>query len=580
MKLPTKIVLIILSLVLLISMAACQSDVKKVATDMTGNNALPASTKAEVPTEIIAKFSPIAVKNLPEEQPQAGLTELKSQVFTDILGQNVIVKFYGKKNESKGEITAIIDNAGKTYNLGIIGNYGVEGVGVSELDINNDKVNELWITGSNGASSSVSKLVGYNGTSGTWDLLLDTGYVEQIDLDGDGSFELVSTSTGSLPPFVYIYRWNGSSFEMLDVASAAGAEYAGLKDFNLSYWFETGKKGNKTLYKYINGRLVKYDRPFASLQDYILPDSDKKLLSEQDVTDLGPFQIDLARNEIYARHGYIFKTEYYKDYFSSCDWYSENPGFSESMLNKIEAQNTEFLKQYNQKITDNFKPVKNSSTSVDLNGDGIVDNVTLDCKTGADSYKLKVNDSVVTGTGENLNGVLFICDIDSKDNYKELAITESGPSDDYAAYFYFYDGKSLKLMGKTSGDENTVKMTGDGVFTTKTRGQILQTWYYTDYYKLSTNHELVNIPKEFYNMNTIVSVKKEFILQKFPTDTSRAVTLKPGEDALIVGSDNKEWCMVENSKGQKGWFAMDNFDTIKGTELRASDIFSGLCYAD
>ncbi|MDP4095128.1 MAG: hypothetical protein Q8920_17470, partial [Bacillota bacterium] len=196
MKLPAKIVLIILSLVLLISTAACQSDVKKVATDMTGNNALPASTKADVPTEINAKFSPIAVRNLPEGKPQAGLTELKSQVFTDILGRNVIVKFYGKKNESKGEITAVIDSAGKTYSLGVIGNYGVEGVGVSELDINNDKVNELWITGSNGASSSVSKLVGYNGTSGTWDLLLDTSYVEQIDLDGDGSFELVSTSTG------------------------------------------------------------------------------------------------------------------------------------------------------------------------------------------------------------------------------------------------------------------------------------------------------------------------------------------------------------------------------------------------
>lgn len=80
-------------------------------------------------------------------------------------------------------------------------------------------------------------------------------------------------------------------------------------------------------------------------------------------------------------------------------------------------------------------------------------------------------------------------------------------------------------------------------------------------------------------MKTEVEVNEEFTLQKSRTDGSDAITLKKGEKVTIVASDNKEWCLVENSKGETSWFAVDNFDIIRGLNKRASEVFNGLSNA-
>lgn len=54
------------------------------------------------------------------------------------------------------------------------------------------------------------------------------------------------------------------------------------------------------------------------------------------------------RNEIYARHGKIFKDRELQRYFSSFDWYKPNPAFSEKMLNQIEKQNAAYIFNYEQ----------------------------------------------------------------------------------------------------------------------------------------------------------------------------------------------------------------------------------------
>lgn len=81
-------------------------------------------------------------------------------------------------------------------------------------------------------------------------------------------------------------------------------------------------------------------------------------------------------------------------------------------------------------------------------------------------------------------------------------------------------------------------------------------------------------------MNTMVTVKKQLQLQKSPADEQTAVILEPWEDVRLTLCDNKQWCEVENAKGEKGWFAVEQFDVIKGTGLSASVYFDGLSYAD
>lgn len=56
--------------------------------------------------------------------------------------------------------------------------------------------------------------------------------------------------------------------------------------------------------------------------------------------------IHLAKNEIYARHGYIFKNEDLYNYFMGCVWYNPTckaEDFDDSVLNEYEKSNLEIL---------------------------------------------------------------------------------------------------------------------------------------------------------------------------------------------------------------------------------------------
>ena len=56
--------------------------------------------------------------------------------------------------------------------------------------------------------------------------------------------------------------------------------------------------------------------------------------------------IHLAKNEIYARHGYIFKNEDLYNYFMGCMWYNPTckaEDFDDSVLNEYEKANLEIL---------------------------------------------------------------------------------------------------------------------------------------------------------------------------------------------------------------------------------------------
>ncbi|MDO9390885.1 MAG: YARHG domain-containing protein, partial [bacterium] len=51
-----------------------------------------------------------------------------------------------------------------------------------------------------------------------------------------------------------------------------------------------------------------------------------------------PKELYYMRNEIYARHGKIFKTKELNEYFSDCSWYKPNPKFKENMFSVYEKE--------------------------------------------------------------------------------------------------------------------------------------------------------------------------------------------------------------------------------------------------
>ena len=85
--------------------------------------------------------------------------------------------------------------------------------------------------------------------------------------------------------------------------------------------------------------------PSASNNHYVLKEARTKKLTKKYLRNkLGSkSQYALARNEILARRGYVFKTEKYKTYFNNQKWYSAG-GYSSSKLTKTEWYNIEQLK--------------------------------------------------------------------------------------------------------------------------------------------------------------------------------------------------------------------------------------------
>lgn len=86
----------------------------------------------------------------------------------------------------------------------------------------------------------------------------------------------------------------------------------------------------------------------ASASEYILPGSDSKYLADSDVYSLSKDQLALARNEIFARHGYVFQTSTYRDYFNSKSWYKPNSSYINNVdtLNEYEKYNLNLIQKY------------------------------------------------------------------------------------------------------------------------------------------------------------------------------------------------------------------------------------------
>ena len=83
----------------------------------------------------------------------------------------------------------------------------------------------------------------------------------------------------------------------------------------------------------------------SSAGDYILPDSSTRLYSASELQSYSQYELMLARNEIYARHGRGFNDQEIRQYFQSKSWYQQRytaeefDSLANSPLTSIEQQN-------------------------------------------------------------------------------------------------------------------------------------------------------------------------------------------------------------------------------------------------
>lgn len=76
------------------------------------------------------------------------------------------------------------------------------------------------------------------------------------------------------------------------------------------------------------------------------PQTDSRLMDSAEVRKLDKKDLKIMRNEIYARHGLIFKTPALREYFTKEDWYKplyKDVGDVDQTLNSIELANVKLI---------------------------------------------------------------------------------------------------------------------------------------------------------------------------------------------------------------------------------------------
>lgn len=78
---------------------------------------------------------------------------------------------------------------------------------------------------------------------------------------------------------------------------------------------------------------------------YIIPDSNSRYLTKEELYQYDKSSLGFIRNEIFARHGYVFKNEDYRNYFTSMPWYLPDSKFKGTLkeLNPVEKHNVELI---------------------------------------------------------------------------------------------------------------------------------------------------------------------------------------------------------------------------------------------
>ncbi len=86
----------------------------------------------------------------------------------------------------------------------------------------------------------------------------------------------------------------------------------------------------------------------ADAGEYMLPESATRVYEASELEQLSDYDLFVARNEIYARHGYVFEAGELSEHFSSKSWYHPSDVFNEGALNEVERANVSAILQVEQ----------------------------------------------------------------------------------------------------------------------------------------------------------------------------------------------------------------------------------------
>ncbi len=88
------------------------------------------------------------------------------------------------------------------------------------------------------------------------------------------------------------------------------------------------------------------EKDYSNYQPGLYPEASTRYITSNDLRNKSRWQLKIMRNEIYARHGFIFQTREMRNYFNNQSWY--NPVYNNvtHMLTSIEKSNIAYIKKF------------------------------------------------------------------------------------------------------------------------------------------------------------------------------------------------------------------------------------------
>lgn len=347
----------------------------------------------------------------------------------------------------------------------------------------------------------------------------------------------------------------------------------------------------------------------TNASEYVFPMSEYYPLTEDMLLNMGENDLWLARNEIYARHGYHFKNGYLQAYFEKYAWYEDRgDSFSEDEFSQIEKDNVSLFKKMEDKTaSQSLYPLEGKvgkKVSADLSGNGkkntILYQVTEDLYGNAKgcltvdgiTYDLEEDFQIYMDWPEDEH--FYITDISPFFDGLEIAIADYGPSDDPVTHFFVYDETDgLQTIGSVPGFP--MKQMGfqngfvPGGVTGYSRCMTLDVHEYTVYYWYDYDNRSLELQmgdESHYDMPRVHTLLNDLPLHYTMDQDSATFVIPSGSKVFFKECIGQNWVLVHGPNGAEGYVHYDEnradamFPYLDEMGMDADQVFDGLLVYD
>lgn len=235
-----------------------------------------------------------------------------------------------------------------------------------------------------------------------------------------------------------------------------------------------------------------------------------------------------------------------------------------------------------------------SGDSYDINMDGIKEQIEFDFIKNDMNYiedcEIRIGSIIATVPITNPTGQVYISCLTNYQGSLQILIDEYGPSNDDMTTILYLTNNSFVEIGKVGGLVGNLQSLGNGLFQSYERANTLQTWYHPrKFYILHASEystvdypQIVYMPKELYAVGTNVKLLCDLPLLSSQYTNETTYTIKKGNLATIIASDDENWIYIKDSKTfNSGWVRIQGLDVIINSEEHyGQDVFDGLWIAD